>query len=78
MISLISTQLDFASFADLSDLEAAIKEFSSSIADLEVDDSEQDKQTEETIDAPLDEGDEHGLDSDIWPPKVGQFVFGLF
>ena len=79
LISLISTQLDFASLADMSDLEAAIKEFSSSIADLEVDDSEEDGQTEETINAAPDEGDEHAhLDSDIWPPKVGQFVFGLF
>ena len=55
MISLISTQLDFASLADMSDLEAAIKEFSASIADLEVTESEQDKKTEDEIDAALDE-----------------------
>ena len=57
LICLIATQLDFASLADMSDLEAVIKEFSASIANLEVDGSDQEKPTEERIDVLLDDGD---------------------
>jgi len=48
-ISLITAQLNFASLADMSGLEADIKEFSARIANLEVNDSDQDKQIKERI-----------------------------
>ena len=76
--SLINTQLDFTSLAEMSDLEVAIQECSASATNLEVDDTEEDKELEEGIDITQDEGEQIVVDSDIWPPKKGQFVFGLF
>ena len=81
LLSLISTQLEFKTQADMSDLEAAMKESNEII----VDEANQ-LETETNIDHSSDletcdvEEKEHlsEFDSDIWPPKVGEMANGLF
>ena len=80
LISLLSTQLEFKTQADMSDLEAAIKESNKSIADEsnqldpELDNDNNDPQI-------CNVGEKEQLSersSDIWPPKVGEMIYGLF
>ena len=78
--SLINTQLDFTSLAEMSDLEVAINKCSDSTeADIDADNGTAGGVVDGAVDADNGEDTAGGVvDGDISPPKVGQFVFGLF
>ena len=78
LVSLISTQLEFKTKADMQDLENAIKEtvMNEPILDEDMDIDDQATMTTESSSDSTSETSE--VDSDIWPPKLGQYIFGLF
>ena len=74
LLSLICTQLEFKTQADMLDLESAIKE---SPIETAAEDMEVDEDISRTI-APLASDSTKDTENDIWPPKIGQYIYGLF
>ena len=73
LLSLISTQLEFKTQAEMVDLECAIKE-ASCVVESESGDESEDEDVEESDSSK----DDVPTNDDIWPPLKGQFVYGLF
>ena len=76
--SLIDTQLEFRTMADMSDLESAIM---GNVDVVDLDEIAEDIQpniSEDTASQSEKNRETEVQENDIWPPKKGQFIFGLF
>ena len=76
--SLIDTQLEFRTMADMSDLESAIMG-NVDVVDLnEIAEDIQPNISEDTASQSEKNRETEVRENDIWPLKKGQFIFGLF
>ena len=76
---LICTQLEFKSQADMLDLESAIRETAMEVTNLsehiEIEDVNTSKKKKTLHDSTAQTAE---IENDIWPPKVDQYIYGLF